>query len=51
MKTIKKREAGKRGRPLKDEKLKTYYRINGIIKVNEAFVLKKWKNWAFHSCK
>ncbi|AKB49319.1 Mobile element protein [Methanosarcina barkeri str. Wiesmoor] len=45
LKTIKKREAGKRGRPSKDEKLrtyeklKTYYRINEIIKVNESFVL------------
>lgn len=37
---IKKRESGKRGRPSKDEELKTYYRINGAIKVNGAFVLK-----------
>ena len=41
MKTIKKREAGKRGRISKDEKLKTCYRIDGIIKVNDAFVLKE----------
>ena len=41
LKTIKKREAGKRGRISKDEKLKTYYRIDGIIKVNDAFVLKE----------
>jgi len=41
LKTIKKREAGKRGRPSKNEELKTYYRINGIIKVNDAFVLKE----------
>ncbi|AKB45094.1 Mobile element protein [Methanosarcina vacuolata Z-761] len=36
-----KREAGKRGRIYKDEKLKTCYRIDGIIKVNDAFVLKE----------
>ncbi|AKB52086.1 Mobile element protein [Methanosarcina barkeri str. Wiesmoor] len=41
LKTIKKREKGKRGRLLKNEKLKTYYRIDGIIKVNDAFVLKE----------
>jgi len=41
LKTIKKREAGKKGRPLKNEKLKTCYRIDGIIKVNDAFVLKE----------
>ena len=39
LKTIKKREAGKRGRISKDEKLKTCYRIDGIITVNDAFVL------------
>ena len=39
LKTIKKREAGKRGRPSKNEELKTYYRIDGIIKVNDTFVL------------
>jgi len=38
LKTIKKREAGKRGRPSKNEELKTYYRIDGIIKVNNAFI-------------
>jgi transposase len=42
--TIKKRESGKKGRPLKDEKLKTYYRINGAIKDNNAFVLRKRGN-------
>ncbi|HWR25551.1 MAG TPA: IS1634 family transposase [Methanosarcina sp.] len=41
LKTIKKREAGKRGRPSKDEESKTYYRIDGSIKVNDAFVLKE----------
>ena len=41
VKSIKKRELGKRGRPSKDEELKTYYRIDGIIKVNDAFVLKE----------
>lgn len=41
LKTIKKREKGKRGRPLKNEKLKTYYKIDGVIKVNDAFVLKE----------
>ncbi len=41
LKAIKKRESGKRGRISKDEVLKTYYRIEGIIKVNDAFVLKE----------
>jgi transposase len=41
LKTVKKREAGKRGRISKDEKLKTYYKIDGIIKVNDDFVLKE----------
>jgi transposase len=41
LKAIKKREEGKRGRISKDEKLKTYYRIDGSIKVNNAFVLKE----------
>jgi transposase len=41
VKSIKKREPGKRGRPSKDEELKTYFRIDGIIKVNDAFVLKE----------
>jgi transposase len=41
MKSIKKRESGKRGRPSKDEELKTYYRIDGSIKVNDVFVLKE----------
>jgi transposase len=41
LKAIKKREAGKRGRPSKNEELKTYYRIDGSIKVSDAFVLKK----------
>lgn len=39
LKSIKKRESGKRGRPSKDEELKTYFRIDGSIKVNDAFVL------------
>ncbi|KKG87642.1 transposase [Methanosarcina mazei] len=41
VKSIKKRESGKKGRPSKDEELKTYFRIDGIIKVNDAFVLKE----------
>jgi transposase len=41
LKTVKKREEGKRGRTSKDEELKTYYRIDGSIKVNDAFVLKE----------
>ena len=41
LKAIKKREEGKRGRISKDEKLNTYYRIDGSIKVNNAFVLKE----------
>jgi len=39
LKSIKKRESGKRGRPSKYEELKTYFRIDGSIKVNDAFVL------------
>ena len=39
--SIKKRESGKRGRPSKDEELKTYFRIDGSIKVNDVFVLKE----------
>ncbi|KKH27273.1 IS1634 family transposase [Methanosarcina mazei] len=39
--SIKKRESGKRGRPSKDEELKTYFKIDGIIKVNDTFVLKE----------
>ena len=38
---IKKRESGKIGRPTRDEELKTYFRIDGNIKVNDAFVLKE----------
>jgi transposase len=41
LKSITKREPGKRGRPSNDEKLKTYYRFEGSIKVNDAFVLKE----------
>ncbi|KKG51870.1 IS1634 family transposase [Methanosarcina mazei] len=41
VKSIKKRESGKRGRPSKDEELKTYFKIDGIIKVNDTFVLKE----------
>ncbi len=40
LKAIKKRESGKRGSHSKDEELKTYFRIEGNIKVNDAFVLK-----------
>lgn len=47
LKTIKKREEGKRGRSSKDEELKIYYRIEGLIKVNDAFVLKEMKKWDF----
>ncbi len=41
LKAIKKCESGKRGRPSRDEKLKTYFRIDGNIKVKDAFVLKE----------
>ncbi len=41
LKAINKREPGKRGRTSKDEKLNTYFRIDGNIKVNDAFVLKE----------
>ncbi len=41
LKAINKREPGKRGRPSKDEKLKTYCRIEGNIKVNDACILKE----------
>jgi transposase len=41
LKAIKKRESSKRGRPLKDEELKTYFKIDGNIKVNDALVLKE----------
>jgi transposase len=41
LKSITKREPGKRGRPSNDEKFKTYYRIEGSIKINDAFVLKE----------
>ena len=47
VKSIKKRESGKRGRISKDEELKTYYRIDGIIKVNNAFVLKEMEKMGF----
>lgn len=47
VKSIKKRESGKRGRFSKDEELKTYYRIDGIIKVNNAFVLKEMEKMGF----
>jgi transposase len=39
--SITKRESGKRGRTSKSEELKTYYRIDGYIKVNDTFVLKE----------
>lgn len=41
LKYIKKREPGKKGRPSRDEEFKTYFRIDGNIKVNDAFVLKE----------
>ncbi|MDR3666542.1 MAG: IS1634 family transposase [Ignavibacteriaceae bacterium] len=41
LKAIYKREPGKRGRTSKDEKLNTYFRIDGNIKVNDTFVLKE----------
>lgn len=47
VKSIKKRESGKRGRISKDKELKTYYRIDGIIKVNNAFVLKEMEKMGF----
>ena len=37
LKTIKKRESGKRGRPAKDEKLMTFYSVDAEIKLNEAY--------------
>jgi len=41
LKSIKKRESGKKGRPLKDEILRTYYGIDAEIKTNDDFVLKE----------
>jgi len=41
LKSIKKRESGKKGRPLKDEILKTYYEVEAEIRTNDAFVLKE----------
>jgi len=41
LKSIKKRESGKRGRISKNEILKTYYKIEAEIKTNDAFVLKE----------
>ena len=41
MKSIKKRESGKKGRPSKDEILKTYYEVEAEIRTNDAFVLKE----------
>lgn len=38
---IRKRESGKRSISSKDEELKTYCRIDELIKTNESFVLKK----------
>ena len=50
LKSIKKRESGKKGRPLKDEILKIYYEIEAEIKTNDAFVLKEMeKMGAFQS--
>jgi transposase len=41
VKVVTKREKGKKGRPSKYEKLEIYYRIEGSIKVNDAFILKE----------
>ena len=41
LKTIKKRESGKKGRPKKDEKLMTYYCVDAEIKLNEAHIDQK----------
>ena len=41
LKSINKREPGKKGRPSKDEILKTYYEIEAEIKTNDAFFLKE----------
>ena len=38
LKSLKKRESGKRGRPAKDEKLMTYYSVDAEIKLNEAYL-------------
>jgi transposase len=38
LKSLKKRESGKRGRPAKDEKLMTYYSFDAEIKLNEAYL-------------
>jgi transposase len=38
LKSLKKRESGKRGRPVKDEKLMTYYSVDAEIKLNEAYL-------------
>jgi transposase len=41
LKSIKKRESGKKGRPLKNEILKIYYEVEAEIRTNDAFVLKE----------
>jgi transposase len=41
LKSVKKRESSKKGRPLKDEILKTYYEIEAEIKTNDTFVIKE----------
>ena len=38
LKSLKKRESGKRGRPAKDEKLMAYYSVDAEIKLNEAYL-------------
>ena len=43
LKSIKRRESGKKGRPLKDEILKTHYEIEAEIKTNNDFVLKEMR--------
>jgi transposase len=43
LKSIKRRESGKKGKPLKDEILETYYEIEADIKTNNDFVLKEMR--------
>ena len=50
LKSIKKRESGKKGRPLKDEILKIYYEIEAEIKTNDAFVLKEMEKMGLLPC-
>jgi transposase len=41
LKSNKRRESGKKGRPSKDEILKTYFKIEAEINTNDDFVLKE----------